>query len=479
MRSHSHKSKTSRPLHAHNSASMGVALKPDEKSAAERRQAGVVVVGLGKTGLSCARYLAARRQAFAIVDSRSEPPCLEALRHELPEVTPVLGTFDERMFAGADEIVLSPGVSLREPSVVEAIERGVRIIGDVELFAREARAPVIAITGSNGKTTVTGLLAEMARVAGRDVRVGGNIGTPALELLNEPVPEFYILELSSFQLQTTHSLRPAAAVILNISADHFDRHGDMEQYLWAKQRIYRGEGVMIMNRDDERLCALIDAERKTLSFGINAPAGDDYGVLYKDGEPWLAKGGEYLIAAREMLLKGMHNIANALAALALGESMGLPMQARLAALRHFKGLPHRMQIVAEQHGVQWINDSKATNVGAASAAIQGLAIAGKVVLIAGGVGKGADFSVLRPVVKDKVRTVILLGEDARLIEEAIGDAAPTIRVGDMHEAVKQARDLAQSGDVILLSPACASFDMYSNYEQRGYDFISSVIRLLG
>jgi UDP-N-acetylmuramoylalanine--D-glutamate ligase len=451
-----------------------------EPAGAGRPQPGqarhTLIVGLGKTGLSCARFMSAQRLPFTIVDSRRDPPGLEALRRELPDVQSVLGGFDPALFTGADEVVLSPGVSLREPAVVAAIERAIPVIGDVELFTRAARAPVVAITGSNGKSTVTTLVGDMAREAGRDVRVGGNLGTPVLELLGESEPEFYVLELSSFQLQTTHSLRPAAAVILNVSADHFDRHQDMEEYLTAKRRIYRGAGVMVINDDDPLLRGLTEPDRPTLRLTLAAPGPGVYGVSDTAGGPWLARGGERLLAVSDMPLTGMHNVANALAALALGEAMGLPMASMQAVLRRFRGLPHRMQVVAEQNGVQWINDSKGTNVGAASAAVSGLNLTGRVLLIAGGIGKGADFTQLRAALKDKVSVVLVMGQDAALIKRAVEDLAPVIKVADMDEAVARAHDLARPGDAVLLSPACASFDMFKNYEDRGDAFAAAVRR---
>lgn len=437
-----------------------------------------LIVGLGRTGLSCARFMSARHLGYTIVDSRRDPPGLEDLRRDLPDVAPLLGGFDPALFTAADEVVLSPGVSLREPAVVAAVERAIPVIGDVELFARHASAPVVAITGSNGKSTVTTLVGEMARESGRDVRVGGNLGTPVLDLLGESEPEFYVLELSSFQLQTTHSLRAAVAAVLNISADHFDRHQDMDEYLAAKRRIYRGGGVMVINDDDPRVRGLAEADRPVLHFTLAAPRPGVYGVARVHGQQWLAKGDTPLLAAADMPLKGMHNIANALAALAVGEAMGLPLERRLAVLRRFSGLPHRMQVVAERDGVQWINDSKGTNVGAASAAVGGLNVAGRVVLIAGGIGKGADFTQLRPVLEGKVRAALLLGQDALQIQQAIGDLVPVTLVGDMDEAVGRARDLARPGDAVLLSPACASFDMFKDYEARGDAFAEAVRRVL-
>jgi len=436
----------------------------------------MLVVGLGKTGLSCARYLAGRGVPFRLVDSRQSPPGLQALHRELSQVTPVLGEFDADLFVHADEVVLSPGVSIREPAVVAAIERGVPVIGDIELFARQAHAPVIAITGSNGKSTVTTMVAEMARAAGRDARVGGNLGTPALDLLGGDEPDFYILELSSFQLQTTHRLRPAAAVILNVSADHFDRHLDMDEYLMAKRRIYRGAGTMVINDDDPLLRGLAEPDRSVLTYTLGEPGAGQYGLIEIDGARWLAKGDQPLMAAAQLPLAGRHNAANALAALALGEAMGLPVATSVTALKAFRGLAHRMQVVADAGGVRWIDDSKATNVGAAAAAVAGLEIPGKVVLIAGGIGKGADFAALRPVIRDRVRAAVLLGRDAPLLRSAVEDLVPVTMAADMSEAVTRAGGLARAGDAVLLSPACASFDMFDNYEARGDAFIRAVAR---
>ncbi|HKJ22462.1 MAG TPA: UDP-N-acetylmuramoyl-L-alanine--D-glutamate ligase, partial [Gammaproteobacteria bacterium] len=306
--------------------------------------------------------------------------------------------------------------------------------------------------------------------------VGGNLGTPALDLLDEGEPDFYVLELSSFQLQTTHRLRPAAAVILNVSADHFDRHLDMEEYLTAKRRIYRGDGAMVVNDDDPLVRALAEPERVTLAYTVGAPRRGGYGIVELDGAPWLARGDRPLMAAARLPLAGTHNMANALAALALGEAMGLPVAASVAALQAFRGLAHRMQVVAEADGVQWINDSKATNVGAAAAAVAGLDIPGKVVLIAGGVGKGADFRALRPVVEERVRAAVLLGQDAALIKASIEDLVPVVMVADMAGAVARAGGLARRGDAVLLSPACASLDMFDSYEARGNAFIEAVDR---
>jgi len=435
----------------------------------------VLVVGLGKTGLSCARYLSAHGYELAVTDSRAQPPGLETLRTELPDVALFLGGFEERVFDLAEELVVSPGVSVKEPLVARALTRGIPVIGDIELFARAAEAPVIAITGSNGKSTVTSLVGAMAREAGRDVRVGGNLGTPALDLLRDVEPDCYVLELSSFQLETTYSLNPAVATVLNVSPDHMDRYGELADYAQAKERILRGDGVMVLNADDPAVAAMAEPGRRCIYFTVGEPGDGNYGLRQIDGQTWLCKGEQELVEAGELLLRGRHNLANALAALALGESAGFGLDAMLSALRGFPGLAHRTQWVASIQGVEWYDDSKGTNVGATVAAVQGMT--GPVVLIAGGDGKGQDFSPLKPVLKEKARAVVLIGRDAPLIEQALGGAVPTVHAADMSAAVQQAAELAQPGDSVLLSPACASFDMFSGYEERGRVFVDAVRRM--
>lgn len=438
----------------------------------------VLIVGLGKSGLSCARFLARQGVEVAITDSREQPPALEQLQRELPDVALFLGGFDEQAFAHADELVVSPGVSLREPVIVQAARRGIPVLGDIELFARHITAPVIAITGSNGKSTVTTLVGLMAREDGRDMRVGGNLGTPALELIQDEEPEGYVLELSSFQLESTFSLNARAATVLNISHDHMDRYDDLDAYVAAKRRVFHGDGTMVLNADDAVVMGMQQAGRSTIRFTLREPQAGDYGVRMKAQEAWLCRGQEYLMPAAELKISGMHNVANALAALALGEAAGFGRHAMLRALHEFPGLPHRTQWVAEQNGVGWYNDSKATNVGATVAAVEGFSHgAGALVLIAGGDGKGADFSPLATVLPGRVRAVVLLGRDAPLIEAALQGCVPVLHAHDMKDAVRQAQGQAGPGDVVLLSPACASLDMYRNYEERGNDFMEQVRRL--
>ncbi len=434
-----------------------------------------LIVGLGKTGLSCARFLTAHGVPLAVTDSRAQPPGLVELQQNLPDIAVFVGGFDPAAFAAAQQLIVSPGVSLREPLIVEAMLRGTPVLGDVELFARHAKAPVIAITGSNGKSTVTTLTGEMAKCAGRNVRVGGNLGTPALDLLEDIEPDLYVLELSSFQLETTGSLNAAAAAVLNISIDHMDRYQSMDEYIAAKERVYRGTGIMVLNAGDAVVMAMAQHDRVRMCFGLNEPKSNDFGVIDSAGEAWLAHGSRPLIAVAEVRIKGWHNIENALAALALGNAVGLPMDAMLNALRNFPGLPHRSQWVAEFDGVTWYNDSKGTNVGATLAALKGMP--GKVVLIAGGLGKDADFTPLRQASLDKARAVVLIGRDAPLIETALNGVVPVAHAMTMRDAVMQARYLAQPGDVVLLSPACASFDMFNGYEERGQVFADAVLEL--
>jgi UDP-N-acetylmuramoylalanine--D-glutamate ligase len=433
-----------------------------------------LIVGLGATGLSVARFLAARGQPFAVADTRAQPPGLSQLR-EIDERAEVhLGAFAPDLFANAARVVLSPGVALREPAVQEALTAGIEVIGDIELFAREIRAPLAAVSGSNGKSTVTTLLAEMARADGRLVRAGGNLGTPALDLIEDPEPELYVLELSSFQLETTQSLRPAAAVVLNLSADHLDRYNGLADYAAAKARIYRHAQTRVVNRDDHAVLAMT-AGADTISFGLDAPADGHYGLRVDDGRTWLCRGESRLLAEDELHIAGRHNTANALAALALGRALGLSARAMHDALRNFAGLPHRTQWIGARDGVDWYNDSKATNVGATLAALSGMP--GPVVLIAGGDGKGQDFAPLRRAAH-KLRAVVLIGRDAGLMAAALKETVPLIPAADMDEAVATAARLARSSDQVLLAPACASLDMYSGYAERGEHFMSAARRFL-
>lgn len=434
-----------------------------------------VIVGLGKTGLSFARFLRRHGEQFAITDTRREPPGVAALRAEMPGVSAHFGAEGEQLLRRAQRVLLSPGVSAREPAIAAAIDRGAEVIGDVELFARHADAPVIAITGANGKSTVTTLVGAMAKRAGRDVRTGGNLGTPALDLLGGGSPDLYVLELSSFQLETVTSLNAKAAAVLNVSPDHMDRYSTLEGYAAAKRRIYRGTGVMVMNADDAMVMRMAESARERVLFSLHAPRGDaDFGLFDAGGGPWLVHGERRLMPVREIRIKGMHNVSNALAALALGFAAGLSAEPMLQTLREFPGLPHRCQWVGGVRGVDWFDDSKGTNVGATVAAILGLGADRPLILIAGGDGKGQDFSELAGAARNRLRGAVTIGRDGPAIAAVLRDVVAVTQARDMQDAVARAADMAQPGDAVLLSPACASFDMFRDYVHRGEAFAAAV-----
>jgi UDP-N-acetylmuramoylalanine--D-glutamate ligase len=444
---------------------------PDAAARQPARHA--VIVGLGRTGLSCARFLHARGVPLAITDSRATPPELRNLGTLAQRVQLRLGAFDTSLLDGASQIVVSPGVSLREPLVEEAVARGIEVLGDIELFAREANAPVVAITGTNGKSTVTTLVARMAQRAGRRVRAGGNLGEPALELLETPAPDCYVLELSSFQLETTSTLRTVAATVLNVTADHMDRYSSIEEYAAAKARIFERCTHAVINLDDEIVRAMPLAGQHVIGFSTAPARRCDYGIVADaNGRPSLARNETPLLALADMKLTGMHNAANALAALALGTAAGLPDAPMLEVLRDFAGLPHRMQWVADRRGVRWINDSKGTNVGATLAAVGGMQ--GPLVLIAGGDGKNQDFTPLRAACSGKVRHVVLIGRDAAQVEAAIAGVCTIEHAQTMVAAVNAAAAAARPGETVLLSPACASLDMFRDYTHRGAAFADAV-----
>jgi UDP-N-acetylmuramoylalanine--D-glutamate ligase len=433
------------------------------------------------TGLSCARFFAKHGIAFGVADSRDNPPGLEAFRKEFAGVTVFLGKFSEKLFTEADELIVSPGIALDEPAIAAAIKHGVKICGDIDLFVREARAPIVAITGSNGKSTVTTLVGDMAKAAQLNAGVGGNLGTAALDLLG-PARDLYVLELSSFQLERAQPLHAEVATVLNVSPDHMDRYPSVLAYHQAKHKIFRGCKQVVINRADPLSQPLIPAGVAQWSFGLDAPDFNGFGVRESRGERFLAFERELLMPVRELKIAGDHNVANALAALALGHALKLPMPAMLQTLREFSGLAHRCQLIAqtnptaEKRDIAFYDDSKGTNVGATVAAVEGLCAnrAGKVVLIAGGVGKGAEFDGLKPVLEKFGRALVLIGEAAPAIESIAKNILPIAHARDMQEAVTEAAQFAQSGDSVLLSPACASFDMFDNYAHRGDVFIAAV-----
>lgn len=437
-----------------------------------------LVVGLGQTGLSVARYLRGQGISFAVVDSRVNPPGKDEFHAQYPDVPAHFGAFAHvpEFFVHAQSLVVSPGIAIATPEIKAAGERGAELIGDIELFVRAAQAPIIAITGSNGKSTVTTLVEVMAQTAGMTAYAGGNLGFSALDLLEQPTPDLYVMELSSFQLETTHSLQAVAAVVLNVSEDHLDRYDSYAHYAASKQVIYQHCACAVLNRDDPLVMAMpTDTAQSVVSFGLDTPAAGQYGVREHAGKRWLAKGEQLLLATAAMKLPGEHNVANALACLALGEAAGISLVGMLDALQTFGGLAHRTQWVRERYGVNWYNDSKGTNVGATLAALAGLP--NKTVLIAGGQGKGADFSPLREVAASKARALVLIGEDRAKIAAVVEGYAPYVFADSMDEAVALAADLAQAGDNVLLSPACASFDMFKGYAHRGDVFSAAVKEL--
>ncbi len=436
-----------------------------------------IIIGLGKTGYACARHLAAKGVDFAVVDTRDKPPLAAQFYQEFPQVELRCGDLDPEFLCEATELVLSPGVPKSSPAIQFALQHDVKVIGDIDLFCREISAPIIAITGSNAKSTVTTLVGEMAKASGVNVAVGGNIGTPVLELLQQDPAELYVLELSSFQLETTHDLKAQAATVLNISPDHMDRYPDLQSYYLAKHRIYRGCRHAVINRDDALTAPLVSQGMKTLSFGLSAPDLGQYGLASHEGDPWLFKGLEPLLPVSALALSGAHNVSNVLAAFALGDAVGLQRTAMLSVAQSFTGLKHRCQFIAKKHDVKYINDSKGTNVGATLAAIQGLGSqlhnTEKLIVILGGVGKEQRFSELADPLVQFARAVILIGEDAELIAKDL-EGVNILQADALVDAVNLAQQQAQSGDTVLLSPACASFDMFKGYEDRGDQFIQLV-----
>ncbi len=462
----------------------------------------VLILGLGESGLACTLWCLRQGAQVRVADSRSAPPYLAELNRRLasadfrPEF--IAGEFGNALLQDIDLLVLSPGLSAGLEVVHEARARGLPVVGEIELFAwglrrirGEAPVPVLAITGTNGKTTTTALTGHLLRGIGRRVGVAGNISPAALTALMDAedaqaLPQIWVLELSSFQLETTHTLNPAAATVLNISDDHLDRYSGLEDYARAKTAIFQAAatspGVQVLNRDDARVAAMALAGRRIIRFGLDAPAAaEDFGIRVDRGESWLAQGERLLLPLAALPLAGLHNAANAMAALALCAALGIDAGDLLPALRSFQGLPHRVEKVAEIGGVTWYDDSKGTNVGATAAALTGLGGLNdrKCVVILGGDGKQQDFSPLCDAVAKHARAVVLIGRDAPLIGQAIAASGVTVEsAADMDDAVRLAAALARPGDAALLSPACASFDMFRNYEHRAQVFVAAV-RALG
>jgi UDP-N-acetylmuramoylalanine--D-glutamate ligase len=444
----------------------------------------VLVLGLGETGLSLARWLSAQGARVRVADSRVNPPGVDVLRRDCPQAEMRCGAFDDSLLDGIASIAISPGVPLADPFMLRAVARGITVEGDIELFAQQLATSdlrlttkVLAITGANGKTTVTSMVEHLCKAAGKDAVAAGNISPAVLDVVlqrGDKQPEVWVLELSSFQLETTHTLNADAATVLNISEDHLDRYDGMGGYAAAKARIFNGSGVQLLNRDDVRSMFMARPSRHIVTFGLDAPKHEgDWGIVRDGADIWLVQGSERLLKAGELQVTGLHNVANALAALALCRAIDLPMPALLAALRGFKGLPHRVERVAEIDGVVYYDDSKGTNVGATEAALKGLGC--KAVVILGGEGKGQDFSPLNQAVAQHARAAVLIGRDTPLIEAALqGCGVPLQRAADMNDAVHKSARLAQRGDAVLLSPACASFDMFRNYAHRAEVFVAAV-----
>ncbi|MFW1812211.1 UDP-N-acetylmuramoyl-L-alanine--D-glutamate ligase [Acinetobacter ursingii] len=439
-----------------------------------------VVAGLGISGVSAVNFLHEQGYRVAVTDSRETPPGHDQIT---AEVKTSFGQLDLELLLQAEEIILSPGLAPQLPEIQQAIAKGIPVVSDIQLLRRATDVPIIAITGSNAKSTVTTLIGQMAQDAGRKVAVGGNLGRPALDLLKDQ-PELIVLELSSFQLETTSNLNAAVAVVLNMSEDHLDRHGDMFGYHKAKHRIFQGVKKVVYNRDDSLTRPLVPDQTPMQSFGLNAPDLNQYGILREDnGTLWLARGRERLIKSSELYIQGTHNVANALACLALGEAIGLPRDSMLESLKQFKGLEHRCEYVKTVHGVRYYNDSKGTNVGATLAAIDGLGAAiepqqAKVVVILGGQGKGQDFSLLKASVAKYVKAAILIGEDAPILQTALQGSTELIQAQSLKQAVELAQAKTTEHDVVLLSPACASFDMFTGYPDRGHQFVACVNTLV-
>ncbi|AMW77625.1 UDP-N-acetylmuramoyl-L-alanine--D-glutamate ligase [Acinetobacter sp. TGL-Y2] len=438
-----------------------------------------VVAGLGISGVSAVNFLHEKGYRVAVTDSRAIPPGHD----QIPAaVQTSFGQFDLELLLQAEEIIISPGLDPKLPEIQAAIAKGIPVVSEIQILRRATDKPIIAITGSNAKSTVTTLMGLMAADAGINVAVGGNLGRPALDLTKDD-PELYILELSSFQLETTSHLNADVAVVLNISEDHLDRHGDMFAYHTAKHRIFQGVKKVVHNRDDSLTRPLVPDATPMQSFGLNAPDMNQYGVLRDtDGTIWLARGRERLLKSSDMYMQGLHNIANALACLALGEAIGLPLAGMLETLKTFKGLEHRCEFVKELNGVRYYNDSKGTNIGATLAALDGLGAAieaqgGRVAIILGGQGKGQDFSALCNALSKYAKVAVLIGEDRAVIEQAIQGTTCLMHANSLKEAVALCEQHTQAHDVVLLSPACASFDMFTGYPERGRQFVALVNEL--
>ncbi|MBA6288118.1 UDP-N-acetylmuramoyl-L-alanine--D-glutamate ligase [Colwellia sp. MB3u-4] len=441
----------------------------------------IVILGIGITGLSCARFLHRHQISFAVNDSRAMPISPGDFKQQFADNTLVLGHWEQALIAQADILIVSPGINMAEPAIRNAMAKNCDVIGDIELFCRLSDTPILAVTGSNGKSTVVSMLNYVGNALGYRVQLGGNIGLPVLDQIDQEVADFIVLELSSFQLETVKSMKALAATVLNLSDDHLDRHKTLENYGAIKQSIYQHCSYALYNRDDKAtLPNACYSDSQRLSFGSEPAQNGDFGLAEHQGISHLMLGDQPLCSLAELPLQGLHNALNYLAVLALGKCAGWDLKAMLASLKTFKGLAHRCEVIETNDGIRWINDSKATNVGATLAAIEGLAPtlpANKLVLIAGGDGKGADFSPLSQALTQHVDYLITLGKDGPAIAalRLPSQADKTSHVDSLAAAVTLARTQAKAGDMVLLSPACASLDMFANYVERGVVFITSVL----
>jgi UDP-N-acetylmuramoylalanine--D-glutamate ligase len=435
----------------------------------------IVVIGLGKTGYSVVSFFADRGKNVIVMDTREEPPFYQAVTDNYEHVSLILGGLNEEVLSGAQKIVIRPGVTMATKEIQAAIKNGVPVVGDIQIFAEYAKAPIVAITGSNAKSTVTTLLGDMAKDAGLNVAIGGNLGTPALELINENV-QLYVMELSSFQLETTPNLKADVATVLNVSPDHLDRYESYDEYWHAKHNIFNGCKAIVVNRDDKRSMPMMDLNVKTLTFGLDEAMDKSFCIVKHDGDNFLALDHHALINCKQLKIKGTHNRSNALAALALGSAAGLSLDSMLTTLQDYPGLEHRCQWVGKHGGVDYFNDSKGTNVGATVAAIDGLKddIDGSIILMAGGDGKGADFGFMRQAIHASVKTLVAYGRDKQALFDALCADTKVILANDFDDAFQQARLSSVAGDAVLLSPACASFDMFNSFEHRGEAFVELV-----
>ena len=437
-----------------------------------------VIIGLGLTGLSCARFFAAKGWEFVVVDSRECPPKLAEFQQFCPNVPVYLDGWHLDVLLGAKELLVSPGVSLEENAISKAIMSGISVVSDIDIFSAHSQAPVVAITGSNGKSTVTTLLGLMVEASGYRVGVGGNIGVPVLDLLDDEC-ELYVLELSSFQLERCRELNTLVSTVLNLSPDHLDRHSTYLAYQRAKTSIYDGSEKQIFNRDDDLTRPRTIAAQKCHSFGTDDPGITGFGVRTIQNDPWLVEGNNQLIPLTDLAMQGSHNIANALAALALGRELGLPIHQMIEILKEFSGLPHRCQRLLVTGNIIYINDSKATNPGAVVAALNGFNENRNIVLIAGGQSKDTDLSSLVYAIKKSCKAVVVIGEAASILTNLLSDIAVVSYAASMEAAVLAATKFACGGDVVLLSPACASFDMFTGFEDRGNQFVKAVVKVAG